>query len=60
MYYDYYSDDFDILKSNTQSIINNQNNTITILNDISLSIKVFCFVFIIFFIYFFIRNMLKR
>lgn len=60
MYYDYYSQDFDTLIANTQAIISNQNTTITILNEISQCLEVFCVTFIIFFIYVFIRNMIKR
>lgn len=50
-YYDY-TQEFQTLISNTNTIIENQNNLYTCLT-------VFIFIFSIFFIYLFIRNMIK-
>lgn len=50
-YYDYTSY-FQALITNTETIIQNQNNLITL-------ISVLLFIFTIFFIYLFIRNMIK-
>lgn len=50
-YYDY-TQEFQTLISNTETIIGNQNNLYSCL-------CVFLFVFTIFFVYLFIRNMIK-
>lgn len=52
MYYYDYTSYFQTLITNTETIIQNQNNLFTV-------ITVFLFIFTIFFVYLFIRNMIK-
>lgn len=53
MYDYYYTEYFRTLISNTNTIISNQNS-------ILLYIQLFIFIYVIFLVYFFIRNMINR